>query len=311
MAYFKTLFVSLFTLLTCSCDSGLAPDNENTMTTPFYIKAGISPAQYNQRNNLQQQTYVDRQPAGLNFYKKKWNVNAKGKVHVDNELFSFTINHVLGLTGTESRKHPQMGIKVFTVRSGITATEFINHDQARILFMQLLQRVLDVGWQSYVEFVSAPRLLGKESIIYAIKDEIYAPDPRYIPSLDEWMALDTSHTWVFHANDVFLNISFRRNSQFLDKNGDGVYLLTFEVMTKEERAKLLMSSSEREQWKELWEQKIKKNKLNRYKKEVELIKQGYHINTDYIEPLIHPADPVEPDSDEAKALLEYIRLHNN
>ena len=51
----------------------------------------------------------------------------------------------------------------------------------------------------------------------------------------------------------------------------------------------------------------------RYQKEVELIKQGYHINTQYVEPKIHPQDPVEPeaDDDEARALLDFIQKHNN
>ena len=50
----------------------------------------------------------------------------------------------------------------------------------------------------------------------------------------------------------------------------------------------------------------------RYQKEVELIKQGYHINTQYVEPKIHPQDSVEPeeDDDEAKALLDFIQKNN-
>ncbi|WP_444997039.1 hypothetical protein [Aliikangiella sp. IMCC44359] len=276
--------------------------------SPFYVQVGINPSEYNQRNPLYIKKSIDKQPAGLNFYEQNWNIQQQGTVHVEHGQHSFTIPFVLGSTGTENADSPKRGIYKFSIRSGITAEEFINHDEARLRFTETLQNFVRLGWQPYIEYYSDPRLSGQQSIAYAIEDEFYAPDPLYIPTLDEWMQLGSSHGWVFHTDGVFMEMSFRRKRQFMDKNGQGVYLLNYKLLTREAHARNHFSGDEREQWQDLWIEKVKEYKMLRYQKEVELIKQGYHINTQYVEPQIHPDDPVEPE--DAKALLDYIQQNN-
>ncbi len=43
-----------------------------------------------------------------------------------------------------------------------------------------------------------------------------------------------------------------------------------------------------------WVDMVKKLKRTRYAIEEKLIRQGYTIDTGYVEPIVHPADPVEP-----------------
>ena len=306
--YHLFLLLSLWLLL--SCDASQTAQDNATMT-PFYIEAGITPQAYNQHNRQYTKKNVDRQPAGLNFHDQRWNTKSKGTVQVANGDYSFTIPNVLSLMGTEDTEHLNEGIYKFSVRSGITPDEFISHDQARIQFMAMLRSLVALGWQPIVSH-SEPRLSGKQAIKYAIQNmgaDII--DPQYTPALNEWMEIDSDISCAFHANNVFLDVGFRRNLNYMDKNGEGVYLLNFTLTTKETIARSHFSGNEREQWQTLWVDTMKKLKLIRYQKEVELIKQGYHINTQYVDPVIHPQDPVEPDGEEADALRTYIQQHNN
>lgn len=276
-------------------------------TPPFTIQVGMSSADYNQRNRSYVKK-VDEQPAGLNFYEQNWGVQEQGTVNVEHGDQSITIPYVLSSTGTENIAHPERGIYSFSINSGISSDEFIDHDQARRLFVQMLQQLVSSGWQPYIEFYTDPRLSGQESFQYAIDDGIYAPDPLYTPTLEEWMQLGSSHRWVFYANNVFLTLVLRRNQQFMEKDSKGVYLINYKILTAEAHAQNQFEEEDREQWKNLWVDSIKEQKMERYRKEVELIKQGYHINTQYSEPKIHPDDPVEPEK--AKELLDFIQKNN-
>ncbi|WP_444997038.1 hypothetical protein [Aliikangiella sp. IMCC44359] len=275
--------------------------------SPFYVQVGISPDEYNQRNPLYIKKSIDKQPAGLSFYEQNWSSKQKGTIHVEHGQHSFTIPFVLSSTGTEDTEYPDRGIDDFSINSSLQTEQFINHDEARLRFTETLQNLVHLGWQPYTELYS-PRLSGQLSILYAIEDGIYEPDPIYTPTLDEWMQLGSNHSCFFYINDVYMVVSFRRKRQMMDKDGQGVYLLNYKILTREAHAREHFEGDEREQWQNLWVEKVKEYKMLRYQKEVELIKQGYHINTQYIEPKIHPDDPVEPE--DAKALLDYIQQNN-
>ena len=312
--YIKLILLMLFSLCFIACDDNSQNNLKNkiqgnTMSAPFIIKAGMSSQEYNQRNSTFINKKIDKQPAGLNFYEQSWSVSEYGLVQVEHSDKSFRIPFVLSSTGIEDTEFSERGIDEFTVQASITGNEFIEHEQARTQFMKMIQDIIALGWQPYHEFHSDPRLMGKQSFQYAIKDGSYSPDPMYMPGLDEWMALEAGRSWALYHGDVFLNVSFRRNRKFMDKDGPGVYLLTFKLMTRDALARDYFEGSEREQWKNLWSESIKKYKVMRYQEEVELIKQGYHINTQYLDPQIHTNDPVEPD--DVDDLLDFIKQYNN
>ena len=308
MKLFLILFV-LSSLCIISCEK--SKSQGNTMTAPLYIKAGMSSAEYNKRNEMHAKG-IDKQPAGLNFYERAWNSKSLGTVHIEHGDYSFTVPHVLSTMGTEDTLFIDRGIYDFSIQSGLSPDEFIDHDQARLQMMALLQSLVATGWQPYIGYQEEPRLSGKESFQYLLEDgSLYTPDPQYTPTFDEWMSLGITQEWAFHIDNVFLNINFRRRLSHKGNNDLGVYLLTFTLLTRDEEARNHFSGNDREQWLSLWGEAATTSKVSRYKKEVELIKRGYHINTDYVDPIIHPDDPVEPDSDEALALLNYINENNN
>ena len=256
------------------------------------IKIGESGQQFLQRNHLDSHSNVDRQPAGLNFHKYRWGTAHPGTVYVENGIHSFKIKYATSITGTEDAEKLEEGISDFSIRALISQNRPTPHDEARIAFITLLQTLTQAGWRPATPY-GAPRLSGEQAFKYYLEDPYAAPLPiDYAPTLEEWMRIK-SGSWRFYAGNLFMDIAIRRSgSQVI--NEPGAYLLSFSLYDKEERGRKQVRPSERDQWQTLWVGIVKKLKKNRYAIEKELIKRGYTINTDYVEPLVHPADPVEP-----------------
>jgi len=255
------------------------------------IKLGESGTQFLQRNHLDSRGNVDRQPAGLNFYRHRWGTTYPGTVYVENGIHSFEIQNVVSITGTEDAEKLEEGISDFSIRALISQNRPTPHDEARLAFITLLQTLAQAGWKPAIPY-DAPRLSGEQAFKYYLEDDTYAALPvNYAPTLEEWMRIDDS--WYFYAGDLFMDIAVRRSgSQIMDE--PGAYLLSFSLYGKEERGRKQVWPSERDQWQTHWVDMVKKLKRTRYAIEEKLTRQGYTIDTGYAEPIVHPADPVEP-----------------
>ncbi|VAX03592.1 hypothetical protein MNBD_GAMMA19-635 [hydrothermal vent metagenome] len=196
------------------------------------------------------------------------------------------------MTGTENAEKLEKGLYKFSVRALISQNRPTPHDEASIAFITLLQTLTQAGWQPALPY-GAPRLSGEQAFKYYLEAGTYATLPvDYAPTLEEWMRIK-SGSWRFYAGDLFMNIAVRRSgSQVV--NEPGAYLLSFSLYGKEERGRKQVRPSERDQWRTLWVDEVKKLKRTRYAIEEKLTRQGYTIDTDYVEPIVHPADPVEP-----------------
>jgi len=263
----------------------------NPMT--IKIKVGEAGTLFLQRNNLPAKGHINKQPAGLNFYDQDWNTNAPGTVIVEHGAYSFQIPYALGVMGTEDVEHMSAGLAEFNISAGITAADTIMHDEARQKFMTLLQQLLKLGWKPLISYGN-PRLTGEQAYIYSEQENYFLGTPvNYIPTLEQWMRIK-SGDWQFYADDIFLKINFQRDRKHMSPNEPGAYLFSFELISKEAKAKNQFEGDDREHWQDLWVDKIKALKKERYAKEKELIQRGFTIYTEYQEPKIHPADPVEP-----------------
>ncbi|MCF6260963.1 MAG: hypothetical protein L3J98_12535 [Gammaproteobacteria bacterium] len=256
------------------------------------IKLGEPGAQFLQRNHLDSRGNVDRQPAGLNFYEHDWSTDYPGTIVVENGVHSFEIKYALGVVGTEDVEKQKEGLSDFSITALLSLNRPTPHDEARLAFITLLQTLAQAGWRPALPY-DAPRLSGEQAFKYYLEDDMYGTLPvNYAPTLEEWMRID-SGGWYFYAGDLFLDIAVRRGgSQVVDE--PGAYLLSFSLYGKEERGRNQVRPSERDQWQTLWVNEVKKLKRTRYAIEEKLIKKGYAIDTGYVEPIIHPADPVEP-----------------
>src|SRR5690625_5598606 len=82
--------------------------------------------------------------------------------------------------------------------------------------------------------------------------------------------------WSLFADGVFLDITFRRDRKRMDPEQPGAYLLSFTLNSKEEEARShFQGEKDRANWKDLWVDKIKELKKERYAKEEALRKRGF------------------------------------
>ncbi|MCF6260966.1 MAG: hypothetical protein L3J98_12550 [Gammaproteobacteria bacterium] len=256
------------------------------------IKLGEPGTQFLQRNHLDDRGNVDRQPAGLNFHEYDWSTDYPGTVIVENGIHSFEIKYALGVVGTEDAEKLEEGISDFSVTALISQNRPTPHDEARLAFITLLQTLAQAGWRPSIPY-SLPRLSGEQAFKYYLEDDMYGTLPvNYAPTLEEWMRIK-SGSWRFYAGDLFMDIAIRRGgSQIVDE--PGAYLLSFSLYSKEGQGRSYFRGQKRDQWQDYWVETIKDLKRDRYAIEEKLIRQGYTINIDYVEPIVHPADPVEP-----------------
>ncbi|PUA27501.1 MAG: hypothetical protein B0W54_13090 [Cellvibrio sp. 79] len=254
------------------------------------IKIGEQGAQFLQRNNLPA-NQVTKQPAGLNFYRYRWPASIQGVAIVEHGAYGFQVPHALSIVGMEDVDHLDEGLADFTINAGITAADTLSHDEARREFITLLQKLLALGWKPLISY-NYPRLSGEEAFRYYEEDDSYGIPPNYVPTLEQWMRIDFDN-WYLYADNVFLEIKFRRGDESKDP-AMAAYLIIFNIHSREAEAKAQFEGEEREHWQDLWMDKIKSLKKERYAKEAELTQRGFTIYTEYEEPKIHPADPVEP-----------------
>ena len=259
--------------------------------TTIKIKIGEQGAQFLQRNNLPSKGHINKQPAGLNFYKVDWSTKAQGTVTLEHGPYSFQIPFVLGVTGTENVDFMEVGLTSFDVYAGITAADTVHHDEARKEFIKLLQHLLALGWKPLISY-NYPRLTAEQAFQYFEEDTTYGITPTYTPNLEQWMRIDYDG-WYLYADDVFLEINFRRGVESKDPSMQA-YLFSFDIHSKEQEAKAQFEGDDKNHWQDLWVDKIKAMKKERYAKEKALNQRGCTIYTDYQEPKIHPLDPVEP-----------------
>lgn len=275
-------------LSACNPNSGETPMNP----TSIKIKIGEPGGQFLQRNKLPAKGHIDKQPAGLSFYEINWSTKTPGTAMIEHDKYSFQIPYTLSVMGTEDVDFMEEGLAKFSINAGITAADTVNHDEARKEFIKLLQHLLALGWKPLISYED-PRLTGAQAYSNAEQENDYFGIPaNYAPTFEQWMRIDGGR-WNLYADDVFLAIKFRRGVESKDPSMQA-YLFSFDFHSKVQEAKAQFEGEERDHWQDLWVDKIKAMKKERYAKEKELIQRGFTIYTEYEEPKIHPLDPVEP-----------------
>ncbi|WP_111640712.1 hypothetical protein [Marinimicrobium alkaliphilum] len=282
------IFLTLGMLFGCQQEKG----HKNMTSNEITIALGTPTQELIDKHPSKGYSRIDKQPAGLNFYKINWNTNDRGTVHINHGNHSLTIPYATSVTGTEDTDRPELGIQDFLITAGLNSSGEISHDDALKTLSSLISNLLDVGWKPLLWF-DDPRLSGAEAFKYYQKNPSYGIPPDYRLCLDEWMALRRSIRWRLFAGDATLSIRFQRDSQRLDIEQPGSYLISFNLSTTEKLAKNHFEQSEQNDWKALWPDMIKSLKRQRYAKEAILEEKGFTINHDYQDPIIHPDDPIE------------------
>ena len=301
---YSLLFILMLSITGCDTDTNTEENsimNGNNSSQPLVFMVDEAPADFVQRmKNIGQAIGADRQPAGLNFYTIDSQQGARQTMRLEHGMHSFNIPPVMSFMGTEDVDLPELGIKLLRfsfVRKDDGQKN--THEQAREFFIGYIKMLADLGWQRFIS-PSEPRLLGPQSYQYILEeDHYYVPDLNVEPNLKTWKAMENSHIWTLYADNLFMEIKYRRKQDPSDQNKtpdeSAYYIFSLEITTKDEYAKGYMDFENRATWKQHWASEIKPLKTLRYKIEAELRDKGYTIDTSYQDPIIHPDDPIEPD----------------
>lgn len=244
-------------------------------------EAGIS-----MTRRLHPQVKIKAEPAGLNFYEIRWPATAPGRILVKFGDHKLPIENVLSVTGTEDLELKGEGVSEININSTITPYEFISHDEARLKFFSILQKIVLAGWQTTIPRDMA-RLRGKDMTNYLLRSKRYTTlDPSYVPSLTEWMEMPSLTSWEFHANQIYLVVQFTREHTLTDPRKPGAYLLSFELKSEPEYFRGYVAPQSRKRWMELLPAAITELSKSRANLEAELRLKGVSIDDRYIDPPI-------------------------
>lgn len=170
----------------------------------------------NQSGKELQQRYPDQiklvnRPPGVNFYSVDWPRESLGSVQLNAGPRPLTIDAALGLSGSDDPNFPAENILEWHIYAGLGNEEEIAQDDARQRFFAILQKIRNAGWQRYIGR-GHPRLKGADALRYAQRSAVYAQDPDYRPTLEQWMAMDDRSLWRFHADQAYMTVALTRDA---------------------------------------------------------------------------------------------------
>ena len=233
------------------------------------------------------QVIVEVQPAGLDFYTVSWPSSAQGTVKFEHGKYSFDIENVLSLlTSQDTQELAAEGFKDVNINAGMSdnSSGLIPHAQARDKIYALLKQIEARGWK-LLTAEDTPRLKGKHRFDFVMDNgQIDSLGTDYIPTLEEWMRIDSLTRWHFYADHQFLTASFTRERSLTDPTKPGAYLLSFELKSEAQHYRTYVGPDNRARWQALLPTELATLKQNRAKTEAALKAQGIKIDETYQDP---------------------------
>ena len=159
---------------------------------------------------------ADHHTAGelAGFLDLKWPSKQLGAVTIRHSGHDLTIPHTFSAMGTAWSQPEGEGVVGIDLNSGISADELIHHREAYDLWVKLMKRIQDSGWQRYI-YLSRPRLAGKDAIRYFQDEENfglgYITDPSAVPDFSTWYSVIMTQGMMiakFYLDGVEISLSF-------------------------------------------------------------------------------------------------------
>jgi hypothetical protein len=240
---------------------------------------------------------IDNHPTGAKFYQREWTRGNLGTVEFAHGTHSFVIENALSVLGFADKDVPE-GIYEWSINFGVSPEQADTHEAARALVMKFLGQLRTAGWKRYI-VTSDPRLSGRAAWQYFFSHPTYSLDSSYTPTMDEWMmAKENTPSWIFNADDVYLEVSVRESNMggFIGKS---TYLLTVDLKSEYTFYGLGYFPGDAEKihnWKALLPAELQKYHAMSLKTEAALKAQGYTIDTTYQDPPVKAlqASPASP-----------------
>ena len=158
---------------------------------------------------------ADHHTAGelVGFLDLKWPSKQLGAVTIRHSGHDLTIPHTFTAMGSVRSEPEGEGVNDIVLNSGISAGELIRHREAYDLWVKLMKRIQDSGWQRYI-YLSRPRLAGKDAIRYFQDEENFGlgniTDPGVVPDFNTWYSVIIQRAIFadFYLDGVEMSLSF-------------------------------------------------------------------------------------------------------
>ncbi|WP_433847193.1 hypothetical protein [Acinetobacter proteolyticus] len=280
------LLLIFLPLIACSNDHLPPRDNGNkksmTPLTLYFNKE--TGAQFAAR--IQANVDNPLPTSSTTFYNQHWDKNPID-VLIEHGQNSITLHHVIGVQAGVGQSDQL--IDGYSVYAGLTNDNTMNHDKARLTVLAIFKELKQLGWQRVIE-LSAPRLVGKDTITYASK-HTYELDPDYPYTLDEWMQLKDGSRWLLQANGIYMTITMRRDQSKMDPQQPGAYFVSYKFESEKKYYAPYFQDDDLKKWEinaarwiALYPGIKKEMNQIRTKTEAELKAQGIMIDESYQDP---------------------------
>ena len=158
---------------------------------------------------------ADHHTAGelVGFLDLNWPSKQLGAVTIRHSGHDLTIPHTFTAMGSVRSEPEGEGVNDIVLNSGISASELIRHREAYDLWVKLMKRIQDSGWQRYI-YLSSPRLTGKDAIRYFQGEENFGlgdiTDPGVVPDFNTWYSVIRQGGFIvnFYLDGVEMSLSF-------------------------------------------------------------------------------------------------------
>ena len=271
---------------------------------------------------------ADHHTAGelAGFLDLKWPSKQLGAVTIRHGGHDLTIPHTFSAMGTAWSQPKGEGVVGIDLNSGISADELIRHREAYDLWVKLMKRIQDSGWQRYI-YLSSPRLTGKDAIRYFQDEENfglgYITDPGAVPDFNTWYSVMMKRGMIatFYLDGVEMSLSFDSTVNDQEDLDDinktlsfkewGQYMMRIEFnnirMRMREQMYLTFLEGIKDEKLSLAKQEDIANNMTKYwpryrdielakrkKEEAMLVSKGYKIDEGYQDPDLLPYLQKEP-----------------
>ena len=207
-ALLATLLLALISLTVHASD-----DKEKIMPQEVTLQLGKKgPESFKQAGAV-----ADHHTAGelVGFLDLKWPSKQLGTVTIRHSGHDLTIPHTFTAMGSVRSEPEGEGVNNIVLNSGISAGELIRHREAYDLWVKLMKRIQDSGWQRYI-YLSRPRLAGKDAIRYFQDEENfglgYITDPSAVPDFSTWYRVIIQRAIFadFYLDGIEMSLTFDR-----------------------------------------------------------------------------------------------------
>ena len=271
---------------------------------------------------------ADHHTAGelAGFLDLKWPSKQLGAVTIRHSGHDLTIPHTFSAMGTAWSQPEGEGVVGIDLNSGISAGELIRHREAYDLWVKLMKRIQDSGWQRYI-YLSSPRLTGKDAIRYFQDEENFGlgniTDPGTVPDFNTWYSVIRQRGFIAYfyldgvemtilfdptvndqedLDDINKTLSFKEWGQYMMRiefnnirmrMREQMYL-TFLEGIKDEKLSLAKQEDIANNMTKYWPRYRDIELAKRKKEEAMLVSKGYKIDEGYQDPDLLPYLQKEP-----------------